>query len=154
MILRPSSDDDFTVLISWIADQAACKLWAGPKVRFPLSLTRLKEDLHFTKTNTFSLVDSNGALLGLGQIIVKNNDRIHLARIIIDPDRRNQGLGLKLCRLLIQEAQKKYAKNYFSLNVYANNVGAIKLYHKLGFAANKAPIDAETDKDCIYMVKR
>ena len=65
MILRPTTDEDLSVLISWIKDKDACKLWAGPQVRFPLSLDGLKKDIEFSKENTFSMINNDGEFWGL-----------------------------------------------------------------------------------------
>lgn len=154
IILRPTIDSDFKILQSWVADRISCKLWAGPKIRFPFTVPSLKHDLQYADGNTFSLVDPDGLLLGLGQILFKNEDRIHLARIIVHPDRRNQGFGFILCQLLMVEAQKRYGETGFSLNVYAQNMSALRLYKKLGFASSRVPEDVETDTDCLYMEKR
>jgi len=38
MILHPVTNEDLNAVISWITDKEACKLLAGPLVRFPLSV--------------------------------------------------------------------------------------------------------------------
>lgn len=88
MILRSTTDEDLSVVISWIKDKDVCKLWAGPQVRFPLSLDGLKEDIEFSEENTFSMINNGGEFLGLGQLIEKEAGRIHLARLIISPIQR------------------------------------------------------------------
>ena len=45
MILRTAVDEDLKALMAWIKDKEACKLWAGPVVRFPLTLENLKQDM-------------------------------------------------------------------------------------------------------------
>jgi RimJ/RimL family protein N-acetyltransferase len=133
MILRSSTDDDLSVLMSWIKDKDACRIWAGPSVRFPLVLEHLKEDIHFSEENTFSMINDCGALLGVGQLIQKEKNRLHMARIIVSPKQRCKGFGNRLCRLLIREGRKRYGNINFSLNVYPHNTRAVRLYGKLGF---------------------
>ena len=60
MTLRPATAEDLNTAISWIKDKEACKLWAGPLVRFPLSFESLKEDMEFSAKNTFSMVNESG----------------------------------------------------------------------------------------------
>ena len=152
MILRSATIEDLNALISGIKDKDACKLWAGPLVRFPLSLESLKEDLEFSEDNTFAMIDDNRELFGLGQLQEKEKDRIHLARIIVSPTQRGKGFGDQLCRLLMDEGIKRFGEVYFSLNVYFNNTTAIKLYQKLGFKPKPAPSDSITDEEIIHMI--
>jgi ribosomal protein S18 acetylase RimI-like enzyme len=151
MILRPAADEDLNTVISWIKDQEACKLWAGPVVRFPLTLQRLKQDIAYSNENTFAMQDAAGELLGLGQLLDKANNRIHLARIIVAPNQRGKGLGDLLCRLLVDEGLKRFGDVYFTLNVYSDNANAVKLYQKLGFKATAAPSDSIPDKEIVHM---
>jgi ribosomal protein S18 acetylase RimI-like enzyme len=75
-----------------------------------------------------------------------------MARVIVSPGQRAKGFGELLCRLLIDEGIKRYAKVYFTLNVYSDNTTAVKLYQKLGFKPQAAPSDSISDKDIFYMV--
>jgi ribosomal protein S18 acetylase RimI-like enzyme len=152
MILRIATNEDLNTLIPWIKDKEACRLWAGPLVRFPLTLQSLKKDIEFSEENTFGMVNDVGELLGLGQLLQKENDRIHMARVIVSPLQRAKGFGELLCRLLIDEGIKQFAKVYFTLNVYSDNTTAVKLYQKLGFKPQPAPSDSTPDKDIVYMV--
>ena len=152
MILRSTTVEDLSLLISWIKDKDDCKLWAGPQVRFPLSLADLKEDIHFSEENTFSMINDGGELLGLGQLIQKEHARIHLARLIISPMRRGQGLGNLLCRLLIDTGRDRFGKLKFSLNVYSNNTKAIRLYEKLGFKQSSDSAESSADQHTIHMI--
>jgi len=152
MILRIAENEDLNTLISWIKDKEACKLWAGPLARFPLTLQSLQKDIEFSEDNTFVMKNTGGQLLGFGQLLPKENDRIHLARIIVSPLQRAKGLGNQLCLLLDDEGLKRFGKVYFSLNVYSDNTTAVKLYQKLGFKPQPAPPDSPPDKDVMYMV--
>lgn len=151
MILRAAADEDFKTLIAWIKDKEACKLWAGPVVRFPLTLENLKQDIEYSPENTFAMEDAGGALVGLGQLLDKDNNRIHLARIIVAPNQRGKGLGDLLCRLLIDEGLKRFGEVYFTLNVYSANTNAVKLYQNLGFKPTPAPSDSTPDEAIVHM---
>ena len=152
MTLRPTTDEDLSVLISWIKDKDACKLWAGPLVRFPLSLEGLKADIDFFEENTFSMINDDGKFLGLGQCIKMENGRVHLARLIISPDQRGQGYGNLLCRLLIDKGGDRFGNVNFSLNVYSNNTEAIRLYEKLGFKRSPDSPDSNVGQASIHMI--
>jgi ribosomal protein S18 acetylase RimI-like enzyme len=152
MILRPTTDEDLSVLTSWIKDKDACKLWAGPQVRFPLSLDGLKKDMRFSEENTFSMINDDGEFLGLGQLIEKENGRIHLARLIISPIQRGQGFGSLLCRLLMDTGGDRFGSVNFSLNVYSKNTKAVRLYEKLGFKRSSDSPDSSEDQASIHMI--
>ena len=152
MILRLARNEDLNTVIAWIRDKEACKRWAGPLVRFPLTLQSLKKDIEFSEDNTFVMLNDVGELLGLGQLLQKENNRIHMARVIVSPGQRAKGFGELLCRLLIDEGIKRCAKVYFTLNVYSDNTTALKLYQKLGFKPQPAASDPPPDKDVIHMV--
>lgn len=151
MILRAAADEDLKTVLVWIRDNEDCKLWAGPMVRFPLILEHLKQDIKYSPGNTFAMQDAGGELLGLGQLLDKGSNRIHLARVIIAPKHRGKGLGEQFCRLLINEGLKRFGEVYFTLNVYSDNANAVKLYQKLGFKAKDVPSDSVQDKEVVPM---
>ena len=100
------------------------------------------------------MVNDVGELLGLGQLLEKENHRIHMARVIVSPLQRAKGFGELLCRLLIDEGIKRFAKVYFSLNVYSDNTTAVKLYQKLGFKPKVSPPAPLPNEGVVYMVFR
>jgi ribosomal protein S18 acetylase RimI-like enzyme len=152
MKLRATTDADLQRVITWIEDAGANRLWAGPKVRFPLSLDNLKEDIRFAETATLSMVDDLGELHGLGQLLERPVQRIHFARIIVSPAQRGKGIGRRLCQLLIAEGQKRFGKREFSLFVDSKNLPAIQLYRGLGFAPTEPPAGLFRPEGSIYMV--
>lgn len=84
----------------------------------------------------------------MGQLLAKENNYLHLARIIVDPFKRAMGYGRLLCNELIKTAGRKgYHK--ISLNVYRGNTVALKLYESLGFR-EKAE---KSSKEICHMVK-
>ena len=146
MHLRKAKVADLKTIIAWIPDELACKIWAGPKVRFPLSIESLSKDIEFSDDNSYCLIKSE-AIIAFGQVLPKEKDRLHFARIIVDPSKRVMGFGKRLCNELLQiAAQKGYKK--ISLNVYRNNTGALKLYKKLGFRE----IAEKSSKENCYMI--
>jgi ribosomal protein S18 acetylase RimI-like enzyme len=147
MHIRKAKVTDLKTIISWISDELACKIWAGPKVRFPLSIESLSKDIEFSDNNSYCLIKSQ-AVIGFGQLLPKEEGRLHFARIIVDPSKRAMGYGKRLCAELLQiAAQKGYKK--ISLNVYRNNTSALKLYKNLGFRE----IVEKSSKENCFMIK-
>ncbi len=152
MRLRSSTNADLSVLMSWIKDKDACRIWAGPAVRFPLVLELLKEDISFSEENTFSMINESGALLGIGQLIQREKCRLHMARIIVSPIHRGKGFGSLLCRLLIREGRKRFGEINFSLNVYPHNTKAVRLYKKLGFKPGPVSPGSSAEEQSMQLV--
>ena len=130
-MIQKAEISDLDKIIKWIPDEQACKFWAGPKVRYPFNIGILSEDIGFDENISYSMIN-NEQLVAFGQMIMKKNGYLHLARIIVNPEYRGNKLGEKLCKEMIEKSRKKgYHK--FSLNVYRNNRSALRLYEKLDF---------------------
>ncbi len=147
MKLIASKNRDLELLATWIHDDKSCRYWAGPGVNFPFTLESLKKDIHYSRQNSFSMIDPDNNLVGFGQIIEKEK-YLHLARIITSPDHRGKGYGKILCRMLIAKGKNKFGNRPFSLNVYAKNVNAVSLYYSQGFT----PVNKSSISDSIYMI--
>lgn len=90
--------------------------------------------LNVTESNSFCLSSDNYDLLGFGQCFDKGNGLARLARVIVSPVYRGQGLGTVLCQALMQQATMTIKPDTFSLGVYIDNPAAITVYSRLGFA--------------------
>lgn len=127
----PAIPTDINQLIHWISDRTACLMWAGPQVGFPFETVSLRKEIDYDPNNSFCL-RHNGSIKAFGQLLSKQAGRLHMARIIVDPDSRGQGYGRYLCTDLIQIARERNVHT-LTLNVYRDNLLAIKLYRDLGF---------------------
>jgi len=79
-------------------------------------------------------VDEAGVLQGFAQVIsVSNEYPTHLARVIVNPQLRGQGIGRNLLEQIVKTLRKQESSLRLSLNVYAENALAVKLYHSMGF---------------------
>ncbi len=133
MIIRQTTRDDLRTLRHWIPDAIACARWAGPDVGFPFTIDSLCEDIKLEPENTYSLAGTRSGLLGLGQLFVIGEVRLHLARLIVHPEKRDRQLGRIFCAALIKEAYARWGLREVTLNVESKNLAAIKLYQRLGF---------------------
>lgn len=131
MEIRRATRADLDTVISWIPDARVCQWWAGPGVRFPMSVSSLAEDIDFLTHPSYCGVDREG-ILGFGQWVVKTVHQLHMTRIVIRPNRRECGEGLRFCRALIRIAGDMGARG-LTLNVYRNHRRAMGLYQALGF---------------------
>jgi RimJ/RimL family protein N-acetyltransferase len=133
VLLRAATDSDLLAVSSWIPDEEANRLWGGPNIRFPHTLECLVDDLDFRGCDSVALIGEARRLLGFGQLLDRSPETVHLARVIVSPDLRGQGLGRILCRLLIDRGLERFGRRSFSLNVYRQNRVALRTYESLGF---------------------
>lgn len=149
MNFRAAQRDDLTTVISWIPDAQSCVAWAGPKVRFPLEVEHLLQDLEFESTRCYAFNDGD-QLLAFGQVrVLDEGTRGHLARIVVDPRVRGKGIGRSFVIKLIEEARRLNCRTV-TLRVVKDNAIAISLYRKLGFIFPEKQPDILRD-DVYYM---
>ncbi len=133
MQLRPVQTMDYAQLVGWISDAHACARWAGPDMAFPFSSEELPALLKVAQGPSFCLTDDTHNMLGFGQYFDKGAGIVRLARIIIAPSQRGQGLAKTLCQLLMQQARQELRVQAFSLAVFRDNLAAVSCYLQLGF---------------------
>ncbi len=148
-MLRPASLRDLERVATWIHTADECRLWAGTRVQFPLRLAALAVSIDFSQQPGFVL-KAGPDIVGFGQIVPKAGGRAHLARLIVSPTHRRQGLGATLVRGLLDRARVD-GHAVGSLNVDPANETAIRLYERLGFKKASRPIDEPDPYGSIYM---
>lgn len=139
-------------LINWFEDLEQARRWGGPNFRFPCSVEEFAEQVNFKQMASYSLLDQNGTLVGFGQFYMRLN-RYHLARLVIAPYARNQGLGKTLIRALLALTRTIGDGAGYSLFVMQENAAAIRCYESLGFEHAEYPEAMPGNLDhCDYMV--
>ncbi len=131
--LRSAAPEDLQVILDWVTSPEQLRLWGGPALTYPPRVDRTWGEIGATTQNTFSLIDAASHVSGLGQILLREKDTAHLARIIVSPALRRNGIGHILCQQLMRVASQRYGTTGFTLNVYKDNLPAVKLYRSLGF---------------------
>ncbi len=131
--LRRATVEDAAVTLSWTPEDEALRRWAGPATRCPATIESFWEDINNTDATTFAFVTREAALVGFGQVRYREQTHGHLARVIVSPEFRGQGLGRRLCLALMREASRLHPIAAYSLYVYPDNSTAIALYRSLGF---------------------
>jgi [ribosomal protein S18]-alanine N-acetyltransferase len=135
--VRDATLDDLKVVASWIRTGDECRLWAGPVVSFPIEPGALALEIGFAEADDLALADEAGTA-GFGQLVWRPGSRAHLARLIVRPDARGRRLGRELVRALVERATARGAR-LATLNVYAENEAARRLYEAAGFTFATAP---------------
>jgi ribosomal protein S18 acetylase RimI-like enzyme len=118
-------------------------------VGFPINRQSLSSAIGLAEGNAFSLVVEED-LVAFGQLMRKDSRRGHLGRLIVNPAFRGKGYGETLVRALLDRARRDSFERV-SLNVDVENVVAVSLYVKLGFADVRRPPDEPETPDSRYM---
>lgn len=145
--LRPPDAADYAALGSWVPDAESCARWAGPKLKFPFSPQQLPQLLAEPGAHSFVLSRGPAQALGFCQFWVRQAGVAHLARIILAPAARGQGLASTLCALLMEQAAQIAGARAFTLRVYRDNHPALATYEGLGFVA----VPAQSDERIFFM---
>ncbi len=136
--LRALESRDCETLLSWIPSSDALFQWSGPwDFRWPLDLRQLRRDLAAAAEHRrlFAAVGSrDGALVGHVMLSIQPEHRLGVVgRVLIDPARRGEGLGVALMREIVRVGFDEYRLHRLQLGVYDFNTAAIACYERVGF---------------------
>lgn len=128
--LRPADAVGAETVTTWATTSPEVAQWCGhPEAPVPVSVIRgwAAEP----GVQAMGLYD-DGVLTGYGELWVDDDEHeVELARLIVDPGRRGQGVGRRLAALLADRARTSYADVF--LRVHPDNVAALRAYAAAGF---------------------
>ena len=128
-IIKGINDKNKNDIVKWTNEKGKDFLeqWAGENADFPLTVSQIDN-----MNNIYSIFCEN-EFVGIIQKIRKELDNIHIGRFLINPEQTSQGLGKRALLEFINLIFQKKDVNSITLNVFDYNVGAKKLYEKVGF---------------------
>ena len=128
-IIDGINDNNKNDIVKWTNEKGKDFLeqWAGKSLDFPLTESQI-DDL----TDIYSIFFEN-EFVGIIQKIRKEHDNIHIGRFLINPELAGRGLGKRALIEFINLIFQDEDVNSITLNVFDYNVGAKKLYEKVGF---------------------
>ena len=128
-IIDGINDNNKSDIVKWTNEKGRNFLeqWAGKSLDFPLTESQI-DDLK----DIYSIFCEN-EFVGIIQKIRKENDNIHIGRFLINPELAGKGLGKRALIEFINLIFQNEDVNSITLNVFDYNVGAKKLYEKVGF---------------------
>lgn len=141
--LRPTRLPDGERVSCWISSAEELLIFAGPGLTFPLEPQALLD----TESDGWQVRSLwvDGELVGTGSFILRDG-AVHLGRLLVDPQRRGQGLGRVLVTELLDHARVQSPELARSLratlNVFVDNAPARRLYESLGFAVVEESVQA------------
>ena len=151
--LRESTESDIDGLMSWFPAAEDINIWGGPAFRYPFTRDTFFEDIHWGQVLSFSLRDVSDEVVAFGQLYDRD-ERIHLARLVVNPLTRGQGSGRRLIELLIKAGSSRFHRDECSLFVFRKNIPAYECYKSLGFAVREYPKDMPHADVCYYLTRQ
>ena len=123
------NDKNKNDIVKWTNEKGKDFLeqWAGASLDFPLTESQI-DDLK----DIYSIFCEN-EFVGIIQKIRKEMDNVHIGRFLINPELTGRGLGKRALMEFINLIFQDEDVNSITLNVFDYNVGAKKLYEKVGF---------------------
>lgn len=130
--IRPYNSADADVILSWCRDEKSFYQWsAGVLGDYPIT----QDDFSFVeKLMPFTAFDESG-ILGFFTLRKPNDsyNDLRFGFVIVDPERRGQGLGKAMLRQGLKFAFELYGADKVSLGVFENNPSAYFCYKAVGF---------------------
>ena len=120
MVIRPLTIDDLEAVVALEAANAP-NPWSEGVFRDELAAE-----------NRIYLAADEGGLVGFAGVMVVA-DEAHVTNLLVEPDRRRQGIGLELMKSLV-EASVAAGARHLTLEVRSRNEAARALYARLGLA--------------------
>ena len=152
LALRSTVERDIDQLMRWFLDEPSIRVWGGPKFRYPFTRHSFLEDIHWGRTDAFSLCGGNDRLAAFGQLYV-HHQRINLARLVVDPARRGRGIGKLLIHRLLATGREIFECREYSLFVFRDNEQALRCYRSMGFRISSYPEDTPLGNECYYLTR-
>ncbi|MDJ0916652.1 MAG: GNAT family N-acetyltransferase [Woeseiaceae bacterium] len=149
--MRAAQSADIDALMAWFPDETSLRNWAGPSFDYPFDRTSFHRDCRWRDMPSYCL-DSHGILQGFGQFYDRYG-RVNLARLVVSPMSRGQGLGQLLINALIEASRPVLGLNEAGLFVYRSNESAYCCYRAAGFSVASMPDDSGLGDEAHYLVR-
>lgn len=150
--IAEATDRDLGELMSWFHDAAEVDIWGGPRFRFPFTKASFRKDCHWGRMPGFRLNSPAGEFSAFGQMYQRYG-RINLARLVVNPGMRGQGVGRRLVGLLMEMGPQLFPADEFSLFAYRHNAAALGCYRSMGFVIRDYPEGARMADQCYYLTR-
>lgn len=145
--LRDARSDDYAVLARWLPDADAAWRWGGIELRFPVKPAGLEYLVEVEQGASQVLVQADDVPVAFGQWWLAQPGVVQLGRLIVAPELRRQGHGLRLLQGLIEAASAAQGTRVVTLQVPPNEVPARNLFTLTGFQM----VPAQSGPELLFM---
>ena len=154
MQLIPFDRSRAHLVLSWPRTPQELSYWAALSETPPLTI--FGEWLADADSYGWLLVSDVPVAYG-GLWVAEADDEVELAHILVSPHHRNQGVGRKLVRLLVEEAVRGGVSNAW-VRVVPENQPAIHCYSAAGFTRASDEVQSELNapqpRDYCWLYRR
>jgi|GEM_PF-2366816 len=138
LVLRPFAPEDDAAMLAWFATPAELERVAGATLRWPLDaaqLQGLRDEPSFT---AFTAVEPGreDVPVAHAEVVTLAPGHGRLARVVLDPARRGEGLAKPLIAAVLEHARAAGLTD-LELRVFADNAPALRTYLALGFTTRE-----------------
>lgn len=141
MALHPFTMTHAATVASWPRSAEEAAMWCGTG-EFPVSVERVAGWQQEDDVQAYLLI-MDDILVGYGELwLDAEENEVELARIIIAPAERGEGLGRLLVHELLSEAEKASYPEIF-MRVHPDNSVALRCYQRVGFVQVEAALAKE-----------
>ncbi len=132
--LRPFDPLYAPIVASWIQSPTQLR-WLAPRTEFPLTPFKVVNWTRKSGQPFLFFQPDESSPCGYGELNPMKDDPSHqwIGHVVIDIERRRQGLGLQLTHLLTRKAFLEFSARKLSLVVFPDNKPALDCYLQCGF---------------------
>lgn len=145
MQLVPFVTDDAQLVASWAVGDDVVRAWCaveGDRVPADVVAGWSQAD----DVEAYTLNDEGGRLVAYGELWLDDEEgEVELARLLVAPDERGQGIGRRLVAALVDRARRTHPElGQVILRVRPENIPAIRAYVAAGF------VDVPADEQAVW----
>jgi [ribosomal protein S18]-alanine N-acetyltransferase len=145
IVLRRPTPAEASVVAGWSLSAEETLKWCSSK-EHPISAALVVSWWEPSDVEAYVAIDSADTLLGYGELwLDPDEDEVELARLIVAPDLRGQGVGRRLVAALVDRAMAT-GLGAVILRVSRGNPAAVRCYRASGFRKLDPERNAEWNK--------
>lgn len=131
--LAPYQQDDLELLRRWIRTKEDALLWSGHQCELPLTQLQITKFQLPSECSPY-MIRQGESKIGYIELHKKGPKHLHLARVLIgEQGQRGRGVGKMVLHMISRWAFNHAGLKLLTLNVYENNLAALKCYQNVGF---------------------
>ena len=141
--LRPCKKGDERYLADWFTTPRMLAMWCRDHFTYPLTSQQLERYYNKLEQDPSAFImmalNENGDPVGSFRLSRVNYQEksLHLGLIVIDQNRRGQGLGEAMVSFAVRYGKEFLGMERITLNVFDCNPGAKRCYEKVGFVVEQ-----------------